>query len=156
MQRNIEEVKEILNKHLDELIGQFKINLIYIFGSFAKGNNREDSDLDIAVLLEGETNPFIKLELLNELIDIFHRDDIDLVILNSVDEVLKFQVIKYGKVIYMEDLTTKVMFEARVMSEYMDMEHFRNIQQEYTHKRFLEVIKNDKKNLNCTDDFSEE
>ncbi|MBU5436647.1 hypothetical protein KQI42_01430 [Tissierella sp. MSJ-40] len=37
-----------------------------------------------------------------------------------------------------------------------DMVSFGNIQQEYTHKRFLEVIKSDKKNLNFMDDFSEE
>lgn len=65
-----------------------------------------------------------------------------LVILNNVDEVLKFQVIKYGKVIYMESLLTKVMLESRVMSEYMDMEHFRKVRNKYTHKRFLEVMKN--------------
>jgi hypothetical protein len=45
--------------------------------------------------------------------------------------VLKHQVIKYGKLIYMEDEMVKVMFESRVQKEYMDMEYFRNTQMHY-------------------------
>lgn len=40
----------------------------------------------------------------------------------------------------MEDLATKVIFEARSMSEYMDMEHFREVRNKYSHKRFLKVM----------------
>lgn len=140
MFKNILEVKECLDKNLDTLLKNFNIELIYIFGSFAKETNRENSDLDIAILIEGKYNPFIKLQILDELVGIFNIEDIDLVILNDVNEVLKFQVIKYGKVIYMKDLATKVFFEARIMSEYMDMEHFRKIQNEYSHKKFLDAM----------------
>lgn len=141
MQKNINEVEKLLNEHIDKLVQDYGIKLIYIFGSYAKRENREDSDVDIAMYLEGEVDGFVKLAILDELVGIFNREDIDLVVLNNVDEVLKFQVIKYGKVIYMEDLVTKVIFEARVMSEYMDMEHFRKVRKEYSHKRFLEVMK---------------
>ena len=140
MQRNIDEVKKVLNKHIDKLVRDYEIKLIYIFGSYAKGENRADSDLDIAMYFDREVDGFVKLDILDELVGIFNREDIDLVILNEVDEVLKFQVIKYGKVVYMEDLVTKVTFEARVMSEYMDMEYFREVRNKYSHKRFLEVM----------------
>ncbi|MGI6588599.1 MAG: type VII toxin-antitoxin system MntA family adenylyltransferase antitoxin [Peptococcia bacterium] len=142
MQKNITEVEKVLNKYIDKLVNDYGIKLIYVFGSYAKGENRGNSDLDIAMYLKGEVDGLIKLAILDELVGIFNRVDIDLVILNNVDEVLKFQVIKYGKVIYMENLLTKVMFESRVMSEYMDMEHFRKVRNKYTHKRFLEVMKN--------------
>lgn len=141
MQRNIDEVEKVLNTHIDKLVEDYGIKLIYIFGSYAKKENREDSDLDIAMYFDNEVDGFVKLAILDELVGVFNREDIDLVILNNVDEVLKFQVIKYGKVIYMKDLITKVTFEARVMSEYMDMEHFRKVRNEYSHKRFLEVMK---------------
>ncbi|SHI76214.1 type VII toxin-antitoxin system MntA family adenylyltransferase antitoxin [Lutispora thermophila] len=142
MEKNINEIQEIMAPYVEELINKYKIKLIYIFGSYAKGNNNESSDLDIAVYLENEAYGFVRLSILDELVGIFNREDIDLVILNNADEVVKFQVIKYGKILYMKDLLTKVMFETRVMSEYMDMEHFRNIRNEYSHKRFLEVMKN--------------
>lgn len=140
MQRNINEVEKVLNKHIDKLVRVYGIKLIYIFGSYAKGENRADSDLDIAVYFDSEVDGFVKLDILDELVGIFNREDIDLVILNNVDEVLKFQVIKYGKVVYMEDLVTKVTFESRVMSEYMDREYFREVRNKYSHKRFLEVM----------------
>lgn len=76
-----------------------------------------------------------------DLVGILNRDDIDLVILNNVNEILKFQVIKYGNIIYMEGLYTKVIFESGVMKEYMDKEHFRNIQDKYSHDSFLQRIK---------------
>ena len=144
MQRNINEVEKVLNKHIDKLICDYGIKLIYIFGSYAKGENRAGSDLDIAIYFDNDVDGFVKLDILDELVGIFNREDIDLVILNNVDEVLKFQVIKYGKVVYMEDLVTKVTFESRVMREYMDMEYFREVRNKYSHKRFLEVMNNSK------------
>ena len=140
MQRNINEVEKVLNKHIDKLVCDYGIKLIYIFGSYAKGENRAGSDLDIAIYFDNEVDGFVKLDILDELVGIFNREDIDLVILNNVDEVLKFQVIKYGKLVYMEDLVTKVTFESKVMSEYMDMEYFREVRNKYSHKRFLEVM----------------
>ncbi len=144
MQRNINEVEKVLNKHIDKLICDYGIKLIYIFGSYAKGENIAGSDLDIAIYFDNDVDGFVKLDILDELVGIFNREDIDLVILNNVDEVLKFQVIKYGKVVYMEDLVTKVTFESRVMSEYMDMEYFREVRNKYSHKRFLEVMNDSK------------
>lgn len=141
MQKNIIEIEKILNSHLDKLVGDYGIILIYIFGSYAKRTNIDSSDLDIAVFLEGESDGFILLDILYDLVGILNRDDIDLVILNNVDEVLKFQVIKYGKVIYKKDQYSKVIFESRVMSEYMDKEHFRNTQTKYSHEKFLRKIK---------------
>ncbi|MPM85197.1 hypothetical protein SDC9_132275 [bioreactor metagenome] len=141
MQKNINEIEKAMSEHMHNLISHYGIKLIYIFGSYAKGENREDSDLDIAMYFHNEIDGFRKLDILDKLVEIFDREDIDLVILNNADEVLKFQVIKYGNLMYMENLATKVIFEARVMSEYMDMEHFRKVRNEFSHKRFLEVMK---------------
>lgn len=133
MEKNILEIEQILNKHIYRLIEDYNIKLLYIFGSYAKGRNIANSDLDIAVYLEGESDGFTRLDILDDLVGIFNREDIDLVILNNVDIELQFQVIKYGKVLYMEDLFTKAVFESNIMSRYMDMEHFRNIQNKIIH-----------------------
>ena len=73
------------------------------------------------------------LDIIDDLVGIFNREDIDLIILNNADVELQVQVIKYGKVIYMKDLFTKVVYESNIMSRYMDMEHFRNVQNEVIH-----------------------
>ena len=140
MQRNLQEVKSIIDVNIKKLIEEFNISLIYVFGSYAKGTNTENSDLDIGILINGDTSLMTRLSVLNEMVGILDREDIDLIILNEADEVLKFQVIKYGKLIYVRDLTEKVLFEARAMSEYMDMEHFRNTRNKYMDIRFKEAF----------------
>ena len=140
MINNIQDIEDIFQQHIDNFVKEFDVSLIYIFGSFASETNRKDSDIDIAVLLKGEIDVYTKLNIIGRLVDIFKREDIDLVILNNVNEVLKFQVIKYGKPIYMESQYTKVMFESSTMSEYMDKEHFRRTQEKYSHMKFLEVM----------------
>lgn len=144
MINSIDDIKKILEENIEDLIKEFNISLIYLFGSYAKGTNTKKSDIDIAILTNGETNAYLKLDMLGKLIDIFKREDIDLVILNDSNEILKFQVIKYGKIVYMDSLYVKVMFESKTMSRYMDMEHFRNIQNAYSHRRFLDMIDNEK------------
>ncbi|KRQ87802.1 Nucleotidyltransferase domain protein [Caloramator mitchellensis] len=137
VQGNLFEVETILKDNIDKLLSNFDIKLIYIFGSYAKGINKKDSDLDIAVLM-GEYTPLDKLNLIGELMDIFKRDDIDLAILNDANEVLKFQVIKYGKNVYKVSEEERVLFEARAMDEYMDMEFFRRRQKEIMDMVFME------------------
>lgn len=130
-QKNLEEVMEFLKINLKDLLESYNLKLIYIFGSYAKGKNHKNSDLDIAVLLDNQYNHLDKLSLMGDLIDIFKRNDVDLVILNDANSVLKHQVVKYGKILYMENEDVKVNFEVRVLKEYMDMEPFRRTQMEY-------------------------
>lgn len=131
MYKCFEEIRDTLNYRLDELKNAYGIKLLYIFGSYAKGTNDEKSDIDIAVLLENGFNPLDKVNLLGNFCDLLKMDAIDLVILNSANSVLKHQVIKYGKLIYMEDEMEKVTFESMVLKEYMDMEYFRKTQMYY-------------------------
>ncbi|UZQ83720.1 type VII toxin-antitoxin system MntA family adenylyltransferase antitoxin [Thermoanaerobacter sp. RKWS2] len=128
VQRDLKEVEEIFKRNLQYLKGKYDIKLIYVFGSYSKGTNAKNSDLDIAVLLGNGYDPMDKLALIGDLVSIFKRDDIDLVILNSANPVLKHQVIKHGKLIFEENEDVKVEFEVKTLREYMDMEYFRKVQ----------------------------
>ena len=138
IQRNFEEVKCIFEKNINELVQKYGIKLLYVFGSYAKGSNNKNSDIDIAVLVDDNYKPMYKLNMIGDLTSIFKRDDIDLVILNGASPVLRHQVIKYGKIIYEESLEEKVIFEAKVLSVYMDMEPFRRTQMEFINERLSE------------------
>lgn len=140
VQKDLSEVRAILEKEINRLKNKYSIRLLYVFGSYAKGENTPKSDLDIAVLLEHDYNPLDKINILGDLCDLFKRDDIDLVILNSANSVLSHQVIKYGKVIYEESEETKVIYECRVQKEYMDMEHFRKTQMKYIKEWFEKEV----------------
>lgn len=73
----------------------FGILSIGIFGSFARGENRSDSDIDIFV--ETETpNPFLLIEIKDELEKLFNRK-VDIVRLrNSMNPYLKARIEKEG------------------------------------------------------------
>lgn len=135
-QKNLDEIKNQLKSKLNMLVSLYNIKLLYVFGSYAKNKSNRKSDLDIAILLEDGYNPTIKLNIIGELVDIFNRDDVDLVILNNANPVLKHQIIKHGIVLYEESEEIKVNFEVRVLKEYMDMEHFRKNQMKYVKEWF--------------------
>ncbi|MEM2928334.1 MAG: nucleotidyltransferase family protein [Nitrososphaerota archaeon] len=47
--KNINELKEIIRKHRKELEEKFKVKSIAIFGSYARNEQKETSDVDILV-----------------------------------------------------------------------------------------------------------
>ena len=54
MVRNQSEIITFLQAHKDELAHRFGVVSIGLFGSFARGKAREDSDIDIAIELMPE------------------------------------------------------------------------------------------------------
>ena len=62
-----------IEKYIEEVSKHYKIDTIILFGSYAKGTNTEDSDIDIAVVSTDITNKLEDMEKLMRL-----RWDIDL------------------------------------------------------------------------------
>ncbi len=62
--KNFEEIKELLQNHKDEFREQYGLKEIGIFGSYVRGEQNEDSDIDILVELEKPVGfvRFLKLE----------------------------------------------------------------------------------------------
>jgi len=60
---NLKEIMEIIYKHKDELAKNYGVKEIGIFGSVRRGENREDSDVDILVEFERPISLFKFLEL---------------------------------------------------------------------------------------------
>jgi len=62
--RNLEEIQRALKEHLPDLQARYGIGSLSLFGSYVRGEQEADSDLDI--LVEYETPPdffqFIELE----------------------------------------------------------------------------------------------
>ncbi|MHA1410224.1 MAG: nucleotidyltransferase family protein [Candidatus Odinarchaeia archaeon] len=52
MKKKIEDIKKILSKYKKELKKKYKIKEIGIFGSYVKGCQRENSDIDVLVSFE--------------------------------------------------------------------------------------------------------
>lgn len=52
--KSLREIMEILAEHKEEIHGKYKVNEIGIFGSYARGEQRKTSDIDMLVEFENE------------------------------------------------------------------------------------------------------
>ncbi|MDH7606653.1 MAG: nucleotidyltransferase family protein [Candidatus Bathyarchaeota archaeon] len=61
--RSLEEIKNILARHREELRQKFKVKEIGIFGSFVRGEQRKRSDIDLLVEFEKPPSLFEFMDL---------------------------------------------------------------------------------------------
>lgn len=66
-------IMKIVKKYVDAISKNFNIKEVYVFGSYAKGTNHEDSDIDVAVVLDSNNDI---IDLMVELM--MYTQDIDL------------------------------------------------------------------------------
>lgn len=64
--RTLDEIREILKEHKEEVSRKYRINEIGIFGSIVRGEQKKRSDIDILVEFDEENIPgllkFIEME----------------------------------------------------------------------------------------------
>jgi predicted nucleotidyltransferase len=119
-----------------ERIGAFfarvpQIKFAYVFGSCARGDHGPASDLDIAVFLDRRVSSFaFRLRLIETMMQELGTERFDLIILNDAPPVLKYEVVRQGRVIK-EDKKRRVEFEAKSLGEYLDTAYLRETQQAY-------------------------
>ncbi|MFQ6058746.1 MAG: nucleotidyltransferase domain-containing protein [Anaerolineae bacterium] len=121
---------------LERLFIEHGVVLAYLFGSQAEGRAGPLSDLDFAVLLgddlPSERHTDIQIDLIGDLMRLFHRHDVDVVILNRATPLLAHQVVKHGKVIYEDEVTRPAVdFAVHAISRYADTEPLRRLAQRY-------------------------
>ncbi len=45
-------IMDIVNKYVEVILENYKVKAIILFGSYAKGTNHKDSDIDIAIITD--------------------------------------------------------------------------------------------------------
>jgi len=127
---------------LEQIFSDHSVVLAYLFGSQAEGKAGPLSDVDIAVLLSSEASreewSQIQLDLMGELMHLFHRDDVDVIILNQARPVIAHQVAQYGRVLYQAMPGMRADFEVAALRQYVDTEPLRRIQDHCLFKRVEE------------------
>ncbi|MGH7328002.1 MAG: type VII toxin-antitoxin system MntA family adenylyltransferase antitoxin, partial [Polyangiaceae bacterium] len=72
---------------------------IYVFGSFARGEEWPDSDLDLAVLMPPGRRIANLIDVMSSVSAVIHRD-VDVVDLRSAGDVLRREVLLEGRTLY--------------------------------------------------------
>ncbi|MGA7538027.1 MAG: nucleotidyltransferase domain-containing protein [Steroidobacteraceae bacterium] len=90
---------------------------IYVFGSFARGEEWPDSDLDLAVLLPPARRIENLLDVMGGVSARVHRD-LDVVDLRRAGDVLRREVLMQGRTLYVSEPDHVLAWEAAAMSRY--------------------------------------
>jgi predicted nucleotidyltransferase len=93
--KTLEEIKEILKEHKEEVSRKYKVSEIGIFGSFVRGEQKKRSDLDILVEFDEENIPsLLKLIEMERYLQKLLRKKVDLVMKSGIRPELKDIILK--------------------------------------------------------------
>ncbi len=90
--KNLTDIKELLRKRYPELKKRYSVSKLGIFGSYAREEQREDSDLDLLVAFETPPSLFKYIELENLLSDTLGIK-VDLVMKDALKPGLKDKIL---------------------------------------------------------------
>jgi predicted nucleotidyltransferase len=116
-----DEVEALLKRELPRLVPG--LAAAYLFGSFGRGEQGPDSDVDVGLLysvppastLEGQ--PFLAAAELESLLG----RRVDLVVLNGAPADLIHRVLRDGRLLLQADPSLRVAFEVRSRNLYFDL-----------------------------------
>jgi predicted nucleotidyltransferase len=118
---NVESAQARLGKALAEFA---EVRLAFLFGSRARGRAREDSDFDIAVLLDQDAARAERGQTVRRLAAGLGREVsstlIDLVILNDAPALLRHRVLRDGILLLQRSPEERVRFAVETIRDYQD------------------------------------
>lgn len=121
----MEEISKDLEKIQKFLKDEVNPFVILLFGSYVRGSQNNESDIDIAIFAENVDKKMI-FKLKQKLEDIVSKD-IDLINLNddSLSEGFKYEILMSGKVLYCTDTYKFEMYKLDEFREYLDFNESR-------------------------------
>ena len=91
--KTLDEIKEILTKHKEEVQQEYKVSELGIFGSFVRGEQKKRSDIDILVEYSKLPDLLKLIELENRLQKLLKRK-VDLIEKSGIRTELKETILK--------------------------------------------------------------
>jgi len=90
---------------------------VYVYGSFARGDESSTSDIDLALLLPAEERIDDPLSVVSAVSARIHRE-VDLVDLRKVSDVLRREVLAEGRTLYVSRPDMVLEWEGTAISRY--------------------------------------
>lgn len=106
----------------------YRVEMVILFGSQAKGAARPDSDIDLGILLVKHPIPVEEeLQLCLDLVGAVRTGKVDMVLLNHADPSLCYDAACHGIVIYEKKPGTLNRFKVRAFKRFADTEPLRKL-----------------------------
>jgi predicted nucleotidyltransferase len=118
---NIDDRLDDLKKYFE---GNNNIVAGWFIGSYGTENQREDSDIDIALLFDKPVSIMDEMAISCEISEIVKFDNIDTINLISAPITLQFKVIDEGRNIYEKDYYKVCDFMEEVFNKYRDEKYY--------------------------------
>jgi hypothetical protein len=116
--------------------GYPKIQAVYLFGSTATGMLHQESDMDLAVFIDEGVASHLKLDLLADLARSGFCD-VDLVLINTEDIVLKYEAVRLNRLVYKRDDFDRGAVYSKIVRQYLDFYPYLAAQRAAYKKRIL-------------------
>jgi len=117
----MEEKLEIVKKVILERI---ECDAILLFGSYARGTQNDESDIDIAVKAKNEISKKELFYISQELEEIV-KIDVDLIDLCNIGDGFKYEILMNGKVLYCKNELQFELYKLDMYREYLELNESR-------------------------------
>jgi predicted nucleotidyltransferase len=111
---------------LEGVASEPSVKAAYLFGSVARGVAGPLSDVDVALLLEGDDSEGIVARVTDNLARRLHTSRVDVVSLSTATIPLRYHVVRDGTLVLSRDPARLERFIATAVLEYLDLEPLRN------------------------------
>lgn len=105
---------------------KLNVEFIYLFGSFARGEAREDSDIDIALFSIEKVNSYELFVLANHLSFELKRD-VQIIDLKSITTVFAAQIVSNKEILYSNSEENSSKYDVKILKEYAKLNEERDI-----------------------------
>ncbi len=104
-----------INRVVNELKSYPKVIAIVLFGSYARKKIKPLSDIDIAVILSDKS--------LEAEISSFSSNILDIVVFFRLPLYIQFEVLKYGKTLFVRDEKYFFEIKRKILRDYLEMSY---------------------------------
>ena len=121
----LNEIKATIAENKDFLEKTYGVQEIGVFGSFARGDNDTNSDIDIAILLNSSVKNTFDIQIQHQNnIEKLLKKKVEVQAINSSRVDFSYRVISEGIIIHGYNNPFRVDFEVKTMQNYFDLMPF--------------------------------
>ena len=119
MESKLEEIKKII-------LNKIECEAIILFGSYARGTQNKESDIDIAIKPKKELSKKEQFYLSQEIADAINTE-VDLVNLDDIGDGFRYEILINGRTIYCEDEFKFELYKLDMYREYLELNESRRL-----------------------------
>lgn len=119
MEPKLEEIKRII-------LNKIECEAIILFGSYARGTQNSESDIDIAIKPKKELSKKEQFYLSQEIADAINTE-VDLVNLDDIGDGFRYEILINGRTIYCEDEFKFELYKLDMYREYLELNESRRL-----------------------------